>query len=346
MIEFSRKLILLLLGAGMALGIVIGLVIGWVIWPVEYIDTDLSDLKSQYKEDYVLMVSAAFAQNGNLQQAVERLEKLGAPNPGQLVAVQAERYIAEGRDIGDIRALVNLANAMGAATSRMLAYLATPTATFTLTPAPTATWTPVPATPTDTPVPPTPTDTPTPVPTPTPTATFTPVAAASTPRQSTPSQPRATNTPAAPTDTPAPTRPAVDYRIITQRMLTIQENGGCAGNHHIFIKVIDLAGNPIDGVVIHGIWTNENHVSGEKGPGRAEIALWKSGEQVQVIADAEGPRTSEVSRVLDVREENIPVEELVAAGYCSSVAECQQLLSQNRLCNYHHSYEVVFQRQW
>jgi len=139
----------------------------------------------------------------------------------------------------------------------------------------------------------------------------------------------------------------VDFKIVTQRMLTIEENHGCMGNHHIFITVIDKNGNPLNGVIIHGIWTKENHVSGEKGPGRAEIPLWKSGEQVVVTGDVSGRTyTSETSRVLDTREENIPPEELVAAGYCSSVEECIQRVQTNSLCQYHHSYEVIFQRQW
>jgi len=129
-------------------------------------------------------------------------------------------------------------------------------------------------------------------------------------------------------------------------MLTKQENAGCLGNHHIFITVLDAAGNPMDGVSIHGVWTGENHTTGDKGPGKTEIVLWKSGEQVLVAADSGGARTSEVTRVLDVREENIPISELIAAGYCGSEAECQQLLSQNGMCNYHHSYEVIFQRTW
>ena len=353
MIEFRRRTIFLILGGGILLGLIAGLVIGWIIWPVEYFDTDLSDLRTQHKDDYTVMVGAAYALDGDIAKATERLEKLGVPNIAQFVAVQAERYISEGRDANDIRALVALAKGLGCETARMAMYFATATATFTATftptstpthsPTPTATFTDTPV-PTDTPAPtntPVPTDTPvpptnTPIP---PTATFTRMPPTATRVRPTPS-------PAPPTDTPIPPRPAVDYKIITQRMLSITENAGCLGNHHIFIKVIDLAGNPINGVVVHGVWTGEDHITGEKGAGQCEIALWKSGEQVLVVSDAEGPRTSDVSRVLDTREENIPIAELIAAGYCSSEAECQQKLRDNTLCNYHHSYEVIFQRQW
>jgi hypothetical protein len=357
MIEFNRRTAVLLVVAGLLFGLVGGLVLGWVVWPVEYFDTDLPDLRSSYKDDYVVMVGASYALSNDLARATERLDKLGVPNQGQYVAVQAERYISEGRDVSDIRALVTLSKGLGTHTDRMVMYFATATSTFTPVPTstdtPTPTETPVPTAtatltptetlvPTDTPVPPT--DTPVP-------ATDTPIPPpptnTSVPSTNTPIPP--TNTPAPPTNTPvppAPTAPPIDYRIITQRMLTITENDGCMGRHHIFVKVVDLAGNALDGVAIHGVWTQEDHVTGDKGPGSTEIVLYKAGEQVLVTADSGGARSSDTSRVLDTREENIPIQELIDAGYCSSQADCEAKLRDNALCNYHHSYEVVFQRQW
>lgn len=343
MIEFSRKLVVSLVCAGVFAGILIGLLVGWVVWPVEYFDTDLSDLKPQYKDDYVLMVSSAFLVDNDIDQAAARLKELGAPNPSQLVAAQAERFIAEGRDIEDIRSLARLADALGSTSPRVAMYLATPTPTQTMTPAPTETPTYTPVPPTDTPAP---TDTPVPAtdtPTPMPSNTAPPPTLTATYTTAPPTIPPATSTPLPPTATPTP---AIDYRIISQRMLTKQENGGCAGNHHIFVTVLDAAGNPLDGVVVHFVWTGEDQITGKKGPGKTEFVQGKSGEQVLVAADSGGARTSEVTRVLDVREENIPISELVAAGYCGSEAECQQRISENSLCRYHYSYEVIFQRTW
>jgi len=117
--------------------------------------------------------------------------------------------------------------------------------------------------------------------------------------------------------------------------------------HNIFVRVVDPGGAPLDGLVIHGVWTNLDRLSGSKGPGRAEFDLYLAGEQVLVTHDAGGRSyTSETTRVLDTREANIPVEDLIAGGYCSDPADCQDKIRRNRLCNGHYSYEVVFQRTW
>ena len=113
MIEFNRRTAILLVVAGLVLGLVGGLVLGWVVWPVEYFDTDLPDLRSSYKDDYVVMVGASYLLNSDLAQAIERLDKLGVPNQGQYVAVQTERYISEGRNVSDIRSLVALSKGLG-----------------------------------------------------------------------------------------------------------------------------------------------------------------------------------------------------------------------------------------
>ena len=67
------------------------------------------------------------------------LAALDLPNARQMVQVEAERYISEGKDVDDIRALVALARGLGAETDRMAAYFATATPTVTETPAATAT---------------------------------------------------------------------------------------------------------------------------------------------------------------------------------------------------------------
>jgi hypothetical protein len=224
--------------------------------------------------------------------------------------------------------------ASGLTNGRLLALLPfiapSPTPTATKTPRPTRTPTPTFTS----------TYTPTPTVTSTPTVTQTP-----TP---TPVPPTATRRP--PTSTPRPTAtftPSIDFVVKTQRMLSKTENGGCVGNHHIFITVVDKNGSPLDGVVLHGLWTKEDHVSGEKGPGRAEIILYKSGEQVQVVRDVSGRTyTSETTRNLDTREDQIPIPDLISGGYCNDEADCQDKVAHNAMCNYHHSYEVVFQRTW
>jgi hypothetical protein len=225
-----------------------------------------------------------------------------------------------------------------------------PPATATATSTPTGT--PVPtSTATSTPVPtPTlnPTDTPLPTDTPVPTPTDTPVPANTPP-------PAPTPTPEAPpTDTPVPT-PSVDFKVITQRMFTMEENGGdpqeggCGMNHTMYISLIDINGNPVD-AVLNVAWPGgeQDIVTGDKGPGKAEWPMYGS-YWVKVLRDPSGREyTSEVTR--EMSSHHPALEDLVSGGYCleRSIEECSELRDRGigYLCYGHYSYEVVFQRQW
>ncbi len=155
--------------------------------------------------------------------------------------------------------------------------------------------------------------------------------------------PPPTPTPLPPTPTPVP-QPQVDFRVASTRLLSIQENGGCVGMHNIFVQVVDAAGRPLDGIPVGRVWVPEDvKVTGadNKGPGRAVFDLFKHGDQVRVLNFS-----SETTRPLEVEDEKIPIPELINAGYCPNQAECQRLINENRLCRYHYSWEVVFQRTW
>jgi len=110
----DRVLTMAMAGVGIIVGLLAGLFIGWVLWPVQYTDTDIADLKPAYQDEYILMVSAAYAVSGDLGQAQMRLARLNDPDPAQRVALLAESLIARGADPGDIENLVNLADALGA----------------------------------------------------------------------------------------------------------------------------------------------------------------------------------------------------------------------------------------
>lgn len=183
------------------------------------------------------------------------------------------------------------------------------------------------------------------------------------PVQPTP-RPQPTAAPAAqPTQPPA--RSGNDFVIVKQRMLTIDENSGCMGNHNAFVKVIDINGNPINGVAVKAIYQSqalnqdgkpdEIRLSGSKGSdfrgnpdqGWLQFDFYKRGDQVVVVSDVGGRQvTSDVSRTLEVEDEKIGAELLLATGYCSSLEDCQQRIDTNTLCRYHYSWEVVFQRQY
>jgi hypothetical protein len=59
------------------LGIGLGLVYGWVIDPPEYTNTSPSDLRQDFKTDYVLMVAEMYQAEGDAQAAARRLTYLG-----------------------------------------------------------------------------------------------------------------------------------------------------------------------------------------------------------------------------------------------------------------------------
>jgi hypothetical protein len=215
------------------------------------------------------------------------------------------------------------------------------TSTFTPTTSPSPTSTPLP---TDTPMPPTetplpPTDTPAPppeAPTEAP-PTSTPQPPTDTPQPAAPTntpKPRPTNPPAPPTNTP---KPQVDFRVVEQRLMAKAENG--AQLHMVLIRVADAAGNALSDVVV---W-DANHpdqaaVSGTKPePYHAEYLFWNyDGYQMEVKG-----ANSEKTKVISTDVHKIPLEDLVAAGYCTDVASCNP----NELVQ-HYSWYVTFQRTW
>lgn len=170
---------------------------------------------------------------------------------------------------------------------------AVPTATATLLPLPTAA--------------PLPTETPAPTATPQPTATAEPTAIPEPPTETPPliievtRPPAATATPQPPTATPAP---SVDFVIAELRVLGLGENNGgieFGGQRNIFITVVDAAGNPIDGAVIVNTAPYPGRtVTGDKGPGKAEILMDREEFRLTVESVNGAPVRSETTRTLSL----------------------------------------------
>ena len=372
--KIDRRILILLAVTpfGCLMAILAGLFVTRVLSPTYFVNARVSDLSEQYAQEIVVMAAADYAENEDLDRAKEFLARLEVPNPTQYVSLVAEDMIRTNRGAveKDIENVVFLAKALGVSTISMVAYVSPPTATFTPTntptPSPTATNTRVVDTPTPPPPPPEeseaddadaeavaeaevveeaaidlplPTDTPVP-------------------------PPPATNTPAPPTETPTPEATPTpesefDFMIVEGRLLTKDENGGCAGNHNIFIDVIDANGNPIKGVQLGDIWNNPGPVTGHKGddrPGRAEYDLYKdSGFHVLVKSDPSAGRevTSEVTGLLSADDWKIGIPNLIEGGYCPDQGTCETLwnsgtfgVGSNSLCWGHYSWKVVFQRTW
>lgn len=156
--------------AGFSIGLALGLLYTWVISPPPLTNTTPAALNPHDKEIYTVLIAAAYVADGDLGRARSRLARLEDPDIGRTIVALAERYINEGRDARDIRALARLGDALGGTSAAMRPFIATQTATPTRTPTPT----PRPPTPTPTTVVRT-TATPTTTPTPRRTSTAEPV---------------------------------------------------------------------------------------------------------------------------------------------------------------------------
>ncbi len=73
----NKRLFLFLISV--AVGVGLGLLYGWVINPPTARNLPASDLRSDYKTDYVLMVGEIYAEDQDLQAASARLSLIGDP---------------------------------------------------------------------------------------------------------------------------------------------------------------------------------------------------------------------------------------------------------------------------
>jgi hypothetical protein len=139
-----------------------------------------------------------------------------------------------------------------------------------------------------------------------------------------------------------------DFCVTYQAMVPIWENGGCIGNHSIYITVLEgpPPGRPMDGVVIGDTFGNVEVASGDKGPGQAEITLWMNSMSVKVKRHINGtPYTSQESYAFTSHDELIPADVLAANGYCDgNVEKCRLAQQQNQVCRGHYSYRVTFHK--
>lgn len=357
--RIDRRLLILLsiTPIGCLLALLVGLAVTWYLFPTRFVNAKISDLSEDESQQIVIMAAADYAEHQDVDRARELLAQLKVPNPAQYVSLVAEQMVRTNRGAvdQDVKNVVHLADALGVSTVSMIAYISTPTPIPTATPVPT-----------DTP-PPTPTPTNTLVVEATPTldaAALAATATAQAPPTDTPTPeptaPRPTPKPAPPTATPAPPpspTPAFDFVVTKQRLLTKAENGGCMGNHNIFITVVDAAGTPINGAEIGDVWNNpgpKTEVKDGKG-GHAEYLLFKNGFKIFVKSDptAGRPVTSQVTDLLSSNDWEIGIPKLIEGGYCPDEGTCKVLwnsgvfgVGNNSLCWGHYSWEVVFQRTW
>jgi len=68
----QRKALVALIG-GIIGGLLLGLAIGWWLWPVEWTNSTPANLRSDFQQEYILWVAQEYAENGDLEQARNRL---------------------------------------------------------------------------------------------------------------------------------------------------------------------------------------------------------------------------------------------------------------------------------
>jgi len=249
-----------------AIGIGGGLLVSWGLWPVQYVDVAPDSLHLAHRQEYILLISQAYAYDRDAAAAQSRLAALGDPQVvGAQVAALAEQYAGEGRRQEHIEALAGLAYALGVQRAALAPYLPVSVPAATWTPRPTAT---LPPTPTETATAP-PTATPTGTPTQTPTRTPAPTATAQMATPDSTSEPAQQIT-VAPTATPA-----------APRFVLSQQARSCnRANGLLQVQVYDERGEPLPSIELLARWDaqEERFYTGlkpETNPGYADLAMTK-----------------------------------------------------------------------
>jgi hypothetical protein len=228
--------------AGLVVGLSLSLTYTWALDLPSTAFTTPAMLNPHDRELYAVLIAAAYSADGNLERAETRLAGLEDANVANTLVSMAERYIVEGRDVRDVRALARLADALGQTSPSVRPFIAA--LTSTPVPPPVSTSTPLPASSTASL-----TQTPAKIDTP-----------AVTPTRATPSA-----TTAAPTRTPTgtPTATATPTRIIprtptlaanTYRVAQSTALCDALENGLLRVYVRDGAGKPVPGVQVLVDW--------------------------------------------------------------------------------------------
>jgi len=90
-------------------GLGLGLAYAWFISPVTYVDANPTLLRSDFKDQYRIVIASAYASNQDLARARARLSLLGDINPVDELTAQAQRMLAAGESFENARPLAQLA---------------------------------------------------------------------------------------------------------------------------------------------------------------------------------------------------------------------------------------------
>ena len=170
-------------------------------------------------------------------------------------------------------------------------------------------------------------------------------------------QPTPTSAPAAPAPPPVDNgsagdfNPDAQYQIVHFKVLGLDENNGgirdSRAQHHIFLTVLDQSGNGVNGAVVENLVGEKGQiVTGDKGPGKAEITMYYEPFKFRVVADGAGPVTSQVSNQMGLAFPHLPdiVGKLGGLDYEYAVCPTLEVKCQWPIQAVHFSYEITFQK--
>jgi hypothetical protein len=104
---FRSTIFYLLLG--LFAGVGLGLMYSWQISPVTYVDANPSILRADFKDQYRVIIAAAYASTRDLPRAKARLELLGDADPTSELSALAQRMLGNGESDESVQPLAQLA---------------------------------------------------------------------------------------------------------------------------------------------------------------------------------------------------------------------------------------------
>ncbi|MCB0101369.1 MAG: hypothetical protein H6635_09025 [Anaerolineales bacterium] len=120
--------IILQTALALLIGFGLGLAYSWLISPVTYVDATPALLRTDFKDQYRIVIAASYSANQDMARARARLSLLGDTDPVGELSAQAQRMLANGEPFEKARPLAQLA------TDLQRGYVSEP---FTPTPFPT-----------------------------------------------------------------------------------------------------------------------------------------------------------------------------------------------------------------
>ncbi|HJR79306.1 MAG TPA: hypothetical protein VJ821_04480 [Anaerolineales bacterium] len=114
---------------GLLVGLGLGLAYSWVISPVRVSEASPAALRPDFKDHYRSAIAAAYAANGNLPRAQERLALLGDADPVEALNAQAQRMLASGANGQPPEAAEQVA-VLAAVLEQGIAFESTPTSSI------------------------------------------------------------------------------------------------------------------------------------------------------------------------------------------------------------------------